>query len=130
MIRRIISFEHRSKPLLPAGKFYQRLLNNGIIAFAIISVSLGIGVAGYMGFAHLQLVDAILNASMILGGMGPVDTLTNDSAKLFASFYSLFSGITFLTTVAVLFAPIVHRFFHRFHLESEQDEEKREKNNN
>jgi hypothetical protein len=64
---------------------------------------------------------------MILGGMGPVDMLTDDSAKLFASFYSLFSGITFLTTVAVLFAPIVHRFFHRFHLESEVDEEQQEK---
>jgi hypothetical protein len=127
MIRRIISFEHSSKPLLPLNRFYQRLFNNGIIAFAIITVSLGIGVAGYMGFAHLKLVDAILNASMILGGMGPVDMLTDDSAKLFASFYSLFSGITFLTTVAVLFAPIVHRFFHRFHLESEVDEEQQEK---
>src|SRR3569832_471834 len=109
MIRRIISFEHRNKPLLPIRKFYQRLFNNGLIAFTIIIVSLSIGIAGYMGFADMKFVDALLNASMILGGMGPVDILTNDAAKYFASFYALFSGITFLTTVGVIFAPILHR---------------------
>jgi hypothetical protein len=119
----MLKFEHKEKPLLPVQKFYQRVLNNFLIAFTIILISLGIGVAGYMSFANLKFVDALLNASMILGGMGPVDILTTDGAKYFATFYSLFSGITFLTTVALLLAPSVHRAMHRFHLETEEEEE-------
>jgi hypothetical protein len=119
----MLKFEHKEKPLLPVQKFYQRVLNNFLIAFTIILLSLGIGVTGYMSFAHLKFVDALLNAGMILGGMGPVDILTTDSAKYFATFYSLFSGITFLTTVALLLAPSVHRAMHRFHLETEEEEE-------
>ena len=75
-----------------------------------------------MFLAHLQFVDALLNASMILGGMGPVDPMPNEASKYFASFYSLFSGITFISTIAVLFAPAVHRAMHKFHLETDQDE--------
>jgi hypothetical protein len=119
----MLKFEHKEKPLLPVQKFYQRILNNFLIAFTIILISLGIGVTGYMSFAHLKFVDALLNAGMILGGMGPVDILATDSAKYFATFYSLFSGITFLTTVALLLAPSVHRAMHRFHLETEEEEE-------
>ena len=77
-----------------------------------------------MYFAHLPFIDALLNASMILGGMGPVDVLSNASSKYFASFYSLFCGITLLSMVAVLLAPILHRAMHRFHLETEEDDEK------
>jgi len=120
----MLKFEPKEKPLLPVQKFYQRILNNFLISFTIIIFSLGIGVAGYMGFAHLKFVDALLNASMILGGMGPVDILSNDASKYFASFYSLFSGITFLSTVAILLAPAIHRAMHRFHLETEEEEEK------
>ncbi len=120
----MLKFEHKKKPLLPVQKFYQRILNNFLIAFTIILFSLGIGVAGYMGLAHQKFVDAVLNATMILGGMGPVDILPNDAAKYFASAYSLFSGITFLSTVAILLAPAIHRAMHRFHLETEEEEEK------
>ncbi len=123
----MLFFEHSSKPLLPRKKFYRRVLRNLFIAFLIISVSLIIGITGYMCFADMNIVDALLNASMILGGMGPVDVLHNDTAKYFASFYALFSGITFLSTVGVIFAPIIHRIMHRFHLETEEDEEKQEK---
>jgi hypothetical protein len=77
-----------------------------------------------MFLAKMHFVDALLNASMILGGMGPVDTLPNAASKYFASFYALFSGITFLSTVVVLIAPIVHRVMHKFHLETEEEEEK------
>ena len=77
-----------------------------------------------MLFANLSFVDAVLNASMILGGMGPVDVLHTDAAKYFASFYALFSGITLITTVGILFAPMVHRMMHRFHLETDSDEDK------
>ena len=79
-----------------------------------------------MYFGNLKFVDAVLNASMILGGMGPVDTLTADGAKYFASFYALFSGITLITTVGILFAPMIHRIMHNFHLETDNDEDENE----
>jgi hypothetical protein len=123
----MIFFEHSSKPLLSRRKFYRRVLRNLFIAFLVITASLGIGVIGYMSLADMNFVDALLNASMILGGMGPVDILNNDEAKYFASFYALFSGITFLSTVGVIFAPIIHRAMHRFHLETEDEEKKEEK---
>ena len=119
-------YEHKKDRLLPAAKFYRRLLYNFLLALIIITFSLSIGVAGYMYLAHLKFVDAFLNASMILGGMGPVDVMPNDAAKYFASFYSLFSGVTFISTVALLMAPAIHRFMHRFHLETEEEEAKEE----
>lgn len=78
---------------------------------------------GYHLFAGLSWLDALVNASMILTGMGPVDQMTSVGAKLFASFYALFSGVAFLTIVAVLLAPAVHRFLHRFHLDLAGDAE-------
>lgn len=119
--------EYFKKPLIPAGKFYKKLLSNALLATGIILVSLGIGILGYMIFAHLKFVDALLNASMILGGMGPVDVMTTDNSKYFASFYALFSGVVFLSTIAVLFAPVLHRVMHKFHLDSEADEEKNDR---
>jgi hypothetical protein len=123
----MLFFEHSSKPLISKRRFYRRVVRNLFIAFLIITASLSIGVIGYMSFAGLNFVDALLNASMLLGGMGPVDMLHNDAAKYFASFYALFSGITFLSTVGVIFAPIIHRIMHRFHLETEEEEEKAER---
>jgi len=78
---------------------------------------------GYHLVAGLSWIDALVNASMILTGMGPVDQMTSVGAKLFASFYALFSGVAFLTSVAVLLAPAVHRFLHRFHLDLAGDAE-------
>jgi len=98
-----------------------------MIALVIIIISLTIGVSGYMGFAHMTFVNALLNASMILGGMGPVDVLPNDASKYFASAYALFSGVTFLSIVGVLFAPLLHRVMHHYHLETDAEEEKAEK---
>lgn len=119
----LFGFEPKKATLLPIKTFYKRLFANFLLALAIILVSLSIGIIGYMTFAHLRFVDALLNASMILGGMGPVDVLQTDEAKYFASFYALFSGITFLSIIAVLVAPIIHRAMHRFHLETEEEEE-------
>lgn len=90
-------------------------------AIALLGGSLLIGMAGYMGLAHLRLVDAFLNAAMILGGMGPVDVLSDDAAKLFAGVYALYSGVIFLVVVGVVFAPLLHRVLHRLHLD-ETDE--------
>ena len=80
---------------------------------------LGIGVLGYHWLAHLNWIDSLLNASMIPGGMGPVDPLRTDGAKIFASFYALFSGLAFIGIVSVLLAPFVHRLLHRVHAEEQ-----------
>lgn len=120
----MIYYEKFHKPLLSRKQFYRRLMSNFMFSLLIIVVSLSIGIAGYMQFAQLNFVDALLNASMILGGMGPVDVLPNDEAKYFASFYALFSGITFVTTVGVVFAPLIHRMMHHYNLQTDEDENK------
>lgn len=90
-----------------------------LFALAIISACLGIGIAGYHVIAHFTWIDSLLNASMILGGMGPVGTLEGDPAKVFASLYALFSGIVFIGVLGMLLAPFVHRIMHRLHFEEE-----------
>jgi hypothetical protein len=113
----MIEFERGHEPLLPLEQFWDRLFRNVMLGTALLCASLAIGVLGYHHLGRLGWVDSILNASMILGGMGPVDTLTTNTAKLFASAYAIFSGVAFISSVGVLFAPIFHRFLHRFHLE-------------
>ena len=119
-------FEKRHEPLLPRREFYLRLWCSVVTAGAIIFLSLGIGVLGYHFCNKLSWLDALLNASMILTGMGPVDPIQSVPSKLFASFYALFSGIVFLTAVGVLFAPIAHRLVHKFHLELEPEDDRPE----
>jgi hypothetical protein len=94
-----------------------------LIGATVIGACLALGVVGYHVFARLSWLDSLLNASMILTGMGPVNPMTTTGAKLFASFYALFSGVAFITTIGVLLAPAVHRFLHRFHLELASDDE-------
>ena len=115
-------FEHRSSPLLPGHRFVRRLVKFAGLSAVIVAGALAIGVLGYHAIGGLPWIDALLNASMILSGMGPVDHMETTPAKLFSTAYALFAGVAFVTTVAVLFAPIVHRFFHRLHLEFEDDE--------
>ncbi|HRF81187.1 MAG TPA: hypothetical protein PL070_14005 [Flavobacteriales bacterium] len=112
--------EHRRQPLLSKSAFIRRQLRFVLAAVLFVAVSLAIGVAGYMWFARFTFVDAFLNASMILGGMGPIGDLPNDGAKYFAAFYALFSGIALLGTVAVILTPLVHRMLHALHLEDDQ----------
>lgn len=88
--------------------FTQRQFKHVLLSVGFILFSLLLGVSGYYFIGHLSFVDAILNASMILTGMGPVDKLVTSSAKLFASIYSIYSGVAFLTAVGVLLAPAVH----------------------
>lgn len=114
-----MNFEHRSQPILPFDKFIKRILRYTFFSMVLIGVSLGIGVAGYHYINELPWLDALLNASMILKGMGPVDPMKNDAAKLFASFYSIFSGVVFLSTVAVFLSPIAHRFLHKMHVDED-----------
>jgi hypothetical protein len=108
-------YEHHKEPVLPREQFLRRVSRHGGASALIILLSLGIGTAGYHVFGGLAWVDALLNASMILTGMGPVNMLTSDAAKLFASFYALYSGIVFLAATGVFFAPFLHRVLHRMH---------------
>jgi hypothetical protein len=111
-------YEHRSQPLLPFDLFMMRLFNHALVGFALMAAALGIGILGYHFIESLSWIDAILNASMILGGMGPVNALHTDAGKLFASFYALFSGSVFLVIAGIVVAPLAHRLLHRLHLEA------------
>ncbi len=113
-------YEHRRQPLLPRRRFYARLARNGAAGSGIIAGSLVIGMAGYHFLEKMSWLDAFVNAAMILSGMGPVGQLQTSAGKLFAGCYALFSGLAFITSVGVVFAPVFHRFLHRFHLEAEQ----------
>jgi hypothetical protein len=115
-------FEHRSKPVLSRGKFFVRVTRYAGFSVILILCSLGVGVLGYHYLAELSWIDALVNASMILTGMGPVDPLKNDTAKWFASFYAIFSGVAFLSIVAVFLSPMVHRFLHKHHLDESEDD--------
>jgi hypothetical protein len=111
----------RFKKLPPKKHFYNKLLVNFFIAMVLIILSLGIGIWGYHYFMYLGFTDSLINASMILSGMGPVDHADTDGAKIFASFYAIYSGIAFISSMAFLFIPIVHRFLHKMNLEIESD---------
>jgi hypothetical protein len=120
-------FEHKSRPLLPKEQYYKRVLRYAGFSLSLITISLGIGVLGYHYTNSLSWLDSLVNASMILTGMGPVDPLVSNKAKWFASFYSIFSGVIFLSTVAVFLSPIFHRFLHKFHLDDEEQRAKQKR---
>ncbi len=109
-------YEHKSQPLLPFSRFVRRILNHVLVGLAIIAFSLVIGILGYHVFERLSWLDSLLNASMILGGMGPVNPIRSTGGKLFASFYALYSGVVFLVVVGIMVAPLAHRVLHRLHL--------------
>ena len=110
-------FEHKKEPLLPRHKYVRRLTKHGLLAVIIIFISLALGILGYHTFEGFNWIDSLVNASMILGGMGPVNELHTNAGKIFASAYAIFSGMIFLVAAGVLFAPIFHRFLHKFHLD-------------
>ena len=122
MIEGLIHFENRRQPLLPWPEFVKRMGRSTGVGLGIVLVCLLIGVLGYHVFGRLHWLDALVNASMILGGMGPVDPITTASGKWFASGYALFSGVMFITSVGVILAPALHRMLHRLHLDNEKPE--------
>jgi hypothetical protein len=103
--------------------FVKRLLGSLLMALALIAVVLMIGIAGYHYFAGFDLVDSLLEASMILGGMGPVNPLPTEGSKIFASAYALFSGLIFIAVMGLVLSPVVHRILHKFHVD-EKDVDK------
>jgi hypothetical protein len=114
-------YEHRTQPLLPRRLFVRRILRHGFIALLILLFSLGAGILGYHVLEGIPWIDSLLNASMILGGMGPVTELHTAAGKIFASCYALFSGIIFLVVAGTLLAPVMHRFLHQLHLDQAGD---------
>jgi len=112
-------YEHRTAPILSIRLFWRRMARHGGAAALIILVSLGAGMVGYHALGHMHWVDAFLNASMILGGMGPVDVMTTSAGKIFAGMYALYSGVLFLLVAGILVAPVFHRMLHYFHLQRE-----------
>lgn len=115
--KHFLNYERHNQPLLPRRQFIDRLARHVGFGSILILLSLGIGILGYHFLENLSLVDSLLNASMILGGMGPVNSLYTTAGKVFASMYSLFSGIIFLVAASVMVAPVVHRILHRMHLD-------------
>jgi hypothetical protein len=110
-----VAFEPVHSQLLPRRQYLARLMRHVSFAAGIVLLSLLAGVLGYRELESLSWTDALLNASMILGGMGPVDTLHTEAGKLFASAYALYSGVVFLASTAIVLAPMAHRLLHRFH---------------
>ena len=119
MARRILPYERMREPIVSHREFLARAITHFLLAAAMIAVALIIGIVGYHVFDRLPWIDSLVNASMILGGMGPVDALRGDAAKLFASFYALFAGLIFVTAAGLLLGPWLHRLLHHFHFEDE-----------
>ena len=115
----MIQFETKHQQLLPVKTFINRVLKFLFYASLMLGVSLCIGIVGYHFLGNLAWIDSLVNASMILTGMGPVDRMVSFSGKIFTSFYALYSGVAFLSTSAVILAPIIHRFLHALHIETE-----------
>jgi len=110
-------FEHKSQPLASRTKFISRVWKNTFLALLFLQISLLIGIVGYRYGGPMSWIDALHNAAMILSGMGPVVTINTTWGKLFSAFYALFSGVAFITNIGIFVAPVVHRFFHKLHLE-------------
>ncbi len=117
--------EHRRQPLISRRAFGRRMVRAATFSVAIVAGSVALGVAGYRIAEGMPWIDALLNTCMLLGGMGPVTELHTVGGKLFASFFSLYSGLVFLVAAGVLFFPLYHRFIHKFHLEFEEEKERR-----
>ena len=113
-------YESKAHPLIPSEQFTRRVLLHVAAAFALALLLLMLGIAGYEYFEQLPWRDAFLNAAMLLGGMGPVDTPRTDGGQLFAGLYALYAGLVFLVAAGLVFAPVVHRVMHRFHWEQAQ----------
>ncbi|MFO0807658.1 MAG: hypothetical protein U0746_03460 [Gemmataceae bacterium] len=117
--RRLLSFESKHQPLLSPTEFAARLARNFGFATGLITVSLAVGMCGYHYIEGLAWIDAFAGAAMILSGMGPLGDLHTSGGKLFAGFYALYSGLLLIVVAGILFAPLIHRIMHRFHLESD-----------
>lgn len=113
-------FEHMHEKVVPLSVFLKRMVGSAGLGFGLLVVALCIGIGGYHWIAGLDWIDSLLEASMILGGMGPINPLTTTSAKLFASVYALFSGVVFIALMGLLLTPVAHRLLHKFHVKDSE----------
>ena len=120
-------FERKNEKLVPLPTFIRRVALSLLLTLILLCIALSIGVVGYHAFAGLPWIDAVLNASMILTGMGPVAPMTTTASKLFASAYALFSGVVFLSAIGLVLAPLFHRILHKFHLDDTAQDQKESK---
>ena len=112
-------YERRADELAPRSIFIKRMIASLLVALALMVVALALGIAGYHFLAGFDWIDSLLEASMILGGMGPIRELPNDASKVFASTYALFSGVIFIALMGIMLSPVVHRVMHKFHVDEE-----------
>jgi hypothetical protein len=119
MRRILLGYESKDDPVAPAYLYLARVLKSIVLASLLAGVSLAVGMAGYAHFERMPWLDAFLNASMILSGMGPVQTLETDAGKLFAGCYAIYSGLVVVLTTGIVLAPIAHRVLHRFHADDD-----------
>lgn len=117
----LFRFEHRNSRLAPPAVFLGRLARSIVFASGMIVAALVIGISGYMLTERMPLLDAYLNAAMLLGGMGPVDQLHTSAGKFFAGAYALFCGLLIVIASGVVLAPILHRVLHALHVERDGD---------
>jgi len=115
-------YERRGDDLAPRSIFITRMLGSIGMGLVLILFSLSVGVACYHSLAGLNFIDSLLEASMILGGMGPVNELHSDGAKIFASIYALYSGLLVLALMGLVLGPVVHRIMHKFHVDEKDIE--------
>jgi hypothetical protein len=115
-----MKLEHHKQEVISKTHFAQRMGKYALFASLLIFVSTFLGMLGYHYFGNLGYLDSFHMACMILTGMGPVKEMTSDAAKLFSSFYALYSGVAFLSITAVFFAPIIHRLLHILHVEDDE----------
>ena len=115
-------YERRADELATRAVYFKRLIGSLAVALAVILVALLVGIGGYHYIAGFNWIESLLEASMILGGMGPVNQLPNDNAKIFASIYALFSGLVVLALMGIMLAPVVHRVLHQFHVDEKDVE--------
>ena len=113
-------FESRRQKVIPRAKVVRRVVKSLVVAGTILAAALAVGTFGYHYLGELPWIDAVLNASMILTGMGPVDPMRSSGAKLFAAAYALFSGLVFITTMAIALVPVFHRLLHKFHIDEKE----------
>ena len=118
-----MKLEHHKQKVVPVSLFLLRLLRYALFGAILVVFLLFVGTMGYHFVGSVSWIDSFHMASMILTGMGPVTEMKSSAAKLFSSFYALYSGIAFLSISALFFAPVVHRILHILHVETKGPEE-------
>ena len=116
-------YESRTEAVISSRQFRFRLMRHGLAACLLLIASSLFGVLGHLYFEpHIPLHDAIFNATLLLGGVGPVILPESIGGKLFFAAYGLYVGLVFVASIGLILAPIAHRLLHRFHFDDADDD--------